>query len=161
MIFYFKQNHGIITWSNLRALFDWLLSHGDYKGSYIADIEKEKGVRTALQNRSMHKGFSLVADTLNNAGLDMKKVLKPEVDIPWTTESVKKFLFKPIQKIMTGKESTTELNKVSEIDEAWEVMMRHLMEKHHIDYIPFPQKKKEEFKIESIYPVNNLGETKF
>lgn len=159
MIFYGTSRELAFKPDNTKAWLDYL-EKNDGK-NLVIEIELEKGVRTPLQNRAMHKGFGLVAETLNNAGLDMKKVLKPEVDIPWTTESVKKFLFKPIQKIMTGKQSTTELNKVSEIDETWEVMMRHLMEKHHIDYIPFPKKGKEEFKIESIYPENNLGEAKF
>ncbi len=159
MIFYGTSRELAFKPSNTKVWLDYLEKNDGKK--LVIEVELEKGVRTSLQNRAMHKGFGLVAETLNNAGLDMKKVLKPEVDIPWTTESVKKFLFKPIQKIMTGKESTTELNKVSEIDETWEVMMRHLMEKHHIDYIPFPKKEKEEFKIESIYPENNLGETRF
>lgn len=130
---------------NQRAWLDYIEKND--KKKVVIDIELEKGVRTPLQNRALHKGFDLIAKTLNEAGLDMKKVLKPEIDIPWTDKSVKEFLFRPIQKIMTGKKSTTELNKTSEIDEVWEVLMRHLMEKHHIDYIPFPKKKKEEFDI--------------
>ncbi len=94
--------------------------------------------RTSQQNKSIHLGCTMIADTLNDAGLDMKKVLKPEINIPWTTESVKEYIFRPIMKAMYQKQSTTELDKVQEIDKIWETIMRFLMEKHHIDYVPFP-----------------------
>ena len=94
--------------------------------------------RTSQQNRALHKGCDLIAKSLTEAGLDMKTVLKPEIQIPWTTESVKEYLFKPIMKAMTQKSSTTELEKQGDIEAIWEVLMRHLMEKHHVEYIEFP-----------------------
>ena len=94
--------------------------------------------RTSQQNKALHLGCELIADSLNSAGLDMRKVLKPEICIPWTTESVKEHIFRPIMILMTNKRSTTELDKVKEIDDIWEVIMRFLMEHHHVDYIPFP-----------------------
>jgi hypothetical protein len=94
--------------------------------------------RTGQQNKGLHKGFELLADTLNDAGLDMKVVLKPEVNIPWTPASVKEYLFRPVMKAMTAKTSTTELEKIGEIEAVWETVMRFLMEKHHIEYLPFP-----------------------
>ena len=104
----------------------------------------ETGQRTLPQNNSLHLGFSQIAQTLNDSGLDMKKVVKPEIDIPWTTQSVKDYLFRPIMKALTSKESTTELNKHEEINLAWETMMRFLMEKHHIEYVEFPHWDKNE-----------------
>ena len=68
-------------------------------------ITKEIQRRTAQQNKAIHKYFELLAQTLNDAGLDMKQVLKPEVDIPWTKESVKAHLWKPVQKVMYNKHS--------------------------------------------------------
>lgn len=94
--------------------------------------------RTGQQNRGLHKGCDLIAETLNAAGLDMRVVLKPEISIPWTTESVKEYIFRPVMRAMTTKSSTTELEKVGEIEAIWETVMRFLMEKHHIEYIPFP-----------------------
>lgn len=97
--------------------------------------------RTAQQNRALHKGFELVAKALTDAGLDMRAVLKPEIDIPWTTVSVKEYLFRPIVRAMTSKLSTADLDKIGEIEAIWEVLMRHLMEKHHIEYIHFPSQE--------------------
>lgn len=94
--------------------------------------------RTSQQNRALHKGCELIATALNDAGLDMRKVLKPNIDIPWTKESVKEHIWRPVQLAMFNKLSTKELSKLSEIDEVWEVVMRFLMQNHHIEYIPFP-----------------------
>ena len=43
------------------------------------DIDKEQKKRTLLQNRAMHKYFTLLANQLNEAGLDMRKTLKQEI----------------------------------------------------------------------------------
>lgn len=94
--------------------------------------------RTSQQNKAIHLFFTMLADELNNSGYDQRKVLKETVDIPWTPEAIKEQLWKPIQKLMYNKESTTELDKVKEIDKVHEVLMRHLGEKFGLEYIPFP-----------------------
>lgn len=96
---------------------------------------------TTQQRKALHLGFQLIADALNNAGLDMRTVLKPEIDIPWTKQSVKDYLFRPVMTLMTGKESTTTLDKSQEPQEVWETVMRFLMQNHHIEYIPFPSEE--------------------
>lgn len=110
-------------------------------------IGSEDMKRTSLQNRSLHLGFRLIKDALNLAGLDMRKVLKPHIAIPWSEKSVKEFLFRPVMETMTQKKSTTELEKIGEINEVWDVVMRFLGENHGVEYIPFPvdtEKQKEE-----------------
>lgn len=94
--------------------------------------------RTLTQNKALHKFCELLADELNAAGLDIKTVLKPSVDIPWRKESVKEFLWRPIQNAMVQKESTTELNSV-EPSEIHAVLMRHLSEKFGI-YVSWPNR---------------------
>src|SRR3990167_1784755 len=91
--------------------------------------------RTTQQNRALHLYFGLVAEELNDAGLDMRAILKPEVDIPWTARNVKEFLWRPVQKIQLGKVSTTDL-ATKEIDVVFETVNRHLA-KHGI-HVPFP-----------------------
>lgn len=97
-----------------------------------------KPERTLKQNKALHMAFTLLADELNGAGLDMKKVLK--VDIPWTPKTVKEFLYRPIMKAMLHKESTTELD-TKEISDVWEVLTRELAEKKGIAAIPFPSEE--------------------
>lgn len=64
--------------------------------------------RTRKQNNALHKWLGELADALNDAGLDMRRVIKQEVDIPWTLHSAKEFLWRPIQQAMTGHTSTTQ-----------------------------------------------------
>lgn len=93
--------------------------------------------RTDLQNAAMHKYFSLLADALNSAGYDMKKTLKEDIEIPWTMEMVKDHLWRPIQKVVTGKESTAALTS-GEPSKVYDVLDRHLSSKLGI-HIEFPK----------------------
>lgn len=94
----------------------------------------------------------MLAEALNLAGLEMKVVLKSDTEIWWTMESVKEYLWRPIQKAMFGKESTTELEKQVEIDKIHEQLMHLLAEKHGLEWIDFPADKKEEKPKEIEYP---------
>lgn len=95
-------------------------------------------IRTDQQRKAMEVFFKRLADSLNAAGLDMRLVIKPEVEIPWTQENVKEWLWRPIQKALYNKHSTTELDKQMEIDKIHEVLMHHLGEKFGLEYIDFP-----------------------
>jgi len=104
--------------------------------------EQEEKPRTSAQNRALHVLFELVAEALNDAGYDQKKTFeKLTFDIPWTKNSVKYGLWRPLQEIMFGKHSTTELSKQEEIDQIHETLMRELGEKLEIEYIPFPHRE--------------------
>ena len=92
--------------------------------------------RTTQQNKALHKLFELTAKELNEAGLDMHVVLKPEVDIPWSTATVKEYLWRPLQKIQLLKQSTTELS-TKDIDLVFDTLNKLLGEKFG-KYIPFP-----------------------
>jgi hypothetical protein len=98
------------------------------------DTEKLK--RTLQQNKAMHKYFADVAESLNDAGYDMKKTLKPEVEIPWTPASVKSHLWKPIQEAMMLKDSTTEL-QTDQVSAVYSVLSRHLSAKLGVN-VSFP-----------------------
>ena len=102
-------------------------------------IELKFGKRTTKQNSAMHKYFTMLADELNNAGLDMKKVLKPSVSIPWTLDSVKTYLWGAIMQALTGKEHTSDLDR-NEIDEVYMALSRHMAEKFGV-MVEFPSKE--------------------
>ncbi len=95
--------------------------------------------RTNQQNKSMWKFFELLAQELSDHGLDMKKVLKPEIDIPWNKNTICEFLWRPIMKAQIGKESTTELT-TKEIDKIYDTLNRHLGEKFGI-HVDFPSEE--------------------
>lgn len=98
--------------------------------------EKTYPQRTNQQNKALHVLFRLLAETLNENGLDMRKTLKPEIDIKWSGESVKEYLWRPIMKAQLNKKSTTELN-TKEIDDVFDTINLHLGEKFGL-HIPFP-----------------------
>jgi len=87
--------------------------------------------RTNKQNNSLHKGLQNLADEFNAGGLDMRKVLKPGVDIPWTKESAKEYLFNPISMVMYDGRTSSELD-TTEMQEVWKVLMRFTGEKHGV-----------------------------
>lgn len=95
--------------------------------------------RTKQQNRALHKLFAQLADVLNDSGYDMKAVLKPEVEIPWTPESVKNHLWRPIQEIMIDVESTADCKTV-DYKPVYETLCRHLSGKLGIVPPPFPDR---------------------
>jgi hypothetical protein len=94
-------------------------------------------VATSQQNKALHVGFQLLAEALNDSGYEMKAVLDVKtVDIPWSKETVKEVLWRPIQLAMTEKGSTTELG-ITEVSDVWDVLLRHLGENFGVT-CPFP-----------------------
>lgn len=92
--------------------------------------------RTDQQNKALHKFFQLLSDKLNEQGLEIPLVLR--TTMWWTPDDVKRRLWKPLQKQMYGKNSTTELDKQIEIDKIHEQLMHILGERCQVEYIDFP-----------------------
>jgi len=126
----------------------------------MKEEEKKEKQRTLTQNRALHLYFQFVADTLNDSGLDMKKVLKPTIDILWTKYSIKEYLWKSVQNVMFGKESTKTLT-TKEIDIVYDQLNKFLSEKFGIS-VPFPSLEEliwqEEFKSKKD---KNMEDSKF
>ena len=115
---------------------------------------QEQAYRTSSQNRALHKLFELIADELNEAGLDMKQVLPRQVDIPWSRETVKELIWRPIQDAQLRKRSTTELTR-GEIDAVYETVNRFLsgMGLH----VPFPSLTTVEEEKEFIHGISDTN----
>ena len=95
--------------------------------------------RTLLQNRALHKFFDLLAEALNDAGLDVQKTLRHDIEIPWNGTLVKELIWRPVQEAMTNKESTTEL-ETPDPSHIYEVISRYLGAKFGL-YVPFPSEE--------------------
>jgi hypothetical protein len=110
----------------------------DYESGYCykVTVERVKNGRTGQQNKAMHKYFTLLAIALNDAGYDMRRLLKEEIDIPWRDVTIKDDLWRPIQIAVVGKESTSDLD-TDEPSKVFNVLSRHLSEKTGV-YVPFP-----------------------
>tara|TARA_R110000803_G_scaffold29852_1_gene67804 strand:+ start:96 stop:524 length:429 start_codon:yes stop_codon:yes gene_type:complete len=100
--------------------------------------------RTSAQNNALQVYCRLLAEAFCDRGLDMKKVLKEEYDIPWTGDSVREHLWKPLQKAMIQKESTTDAN-TNEYSKVYDVLNRHFANKYGFS-VPFPSRENYEYK---------------
>jgi hypothetical protein len=96
-------------------------------GKYELEIRKPK--RTNRQNNAIHLYFEMIADTLNEYHLYCnKEFFKDSWEIEWRPEMVKELMWKPVQKILTGKLKTSELN-TTEVQRIVEVFERNFAEK--------------------------------
>lgn len=86
--------------------------------AYVED-QAEKGVdrvykiqkadRTWRQNNTLHLLFRRMAKDLNDAGFEIPHPFKPDLEIPYSEESVKELLYKPIITMYFKVERSTEL----------------------------------------------------
>lgn len=106
------------------------------------DFRRKAKQRTLTQNGAMHLFFEWLADTLNDAGLDMRKTLREGVEVPWTPASVKEHLWRPIQLAMTEKKSTADITTV-EPTEIHAVLSRHLGERLGVQCPEWPRRSQE------------------
>lgn len=82
--------------------------------------------RTDLQNRSLHRWATLMADSMNAAGFQQRAVLNElhqDFEVPWSQEAVKA-IFRQVAGIMypdvesTAELSTTQIQRVYEVVDA-------------------------------------------
>ena len=102
----------------------------------IKEPKTDEKQRTTLQNRALHLFFANLSHHFNERGLDMRKVLNPGIEIPWSPQTVKEYIWRPIQKALLLKESTKDLN-TKDIDKVFDTINRHLGEKFGLTE-PFP-----------------------
>lgn len=95
-----------------------------------------KDIRTIKQNSALHKYFTLLAEALNDGGFDMRETIRQDVEIPWTPETVKENLWRPIQNAYFKKRSTAKLKK-NEIDKVYDVLNRTIGGRTGV-FVPFP-----------------------
>ena len=106
------------------------------------DIRRKAKQRTLTQNRALHMWCQWLADELNAAGFDMRRTLRQDVEVPWSGETVKEHLWKPVQEALLQKRSTTEADR-NEYTEVHEVLSRHLGQKLGIQAPEWPRREKE------------------
>lgn len=94
--------------------------------------------RTDSQNRALWLFMTNLAKSLNDAGLEPRKVLKPDYNLQWTKEMIHDNIWIPIQEAMYKTNSTTFLHKQEQIDKIHSIINRELGEKFNLEYIPFP-----------------------
>lgn len=98
---------------------------------------------TLTQRRALHLFCEMLADQLNASGLDQRKVLKPRVAIPWSKETVKEYLWKPLQEATIGVESTNDAMR-HEYGRVYDVLAQHMATEFNLCIPDWPKKKKED-----------------
>ena len=97
--------------------------------------ETPKTQRSYLQNRSLHKYLTQIAETLSDAGLDMRVVVK--LPIKPTLENVKEELWRPVMSAMYPDiKSTTQLS-TKQMTEVYEVFNAAMGERLGVS-LPWP-----------------------
>lgn len=135
-LYYAKAKLGFLDWET-KAPVEFLFANEGKK--LWVEIGRETGVRTGAQNNSLHLWLTQLAKELNEQGITVQQVLAKTVELDWNKDTLKENIWRPIQKALTGKKSSTELNKVSEIDEVYEHLNRFFSTNWGI-HIPFPTK---------------------
>ena len=113
-----------------------------YAAKYLIVTIKHGKQRTLTQSRALHLWCTMLADLLNDSGLDQRRTLKPDAEIPWDGHSVKERLWKPIQEAVINKASTTEADR-NEYSQVCEVLTRHLAQKLGVVAPDWPRKQSE------------------
>lgn len=96
--------------------------------------------RSQQQNRALHMWLTQVSETLNDAGLDIKAILAGNaVEIPWTPTSAKELLWKPVQEVMIGEDSTAKAN-TRDYNAVYETLTKHLAENLGVELPRWPDR---------------------
>jgi len=110
----FNSEDAFLQWA------DEIVNCWDWNKGIAVKSELDIGTRSLAQNAAMHKHFTNIANGLNNLGLPQKVVMAEfkEIEKEWSPGSVKYDLYHRMMFALTGKTSTTLLNKmeVTEID---------------------------------------------
>ena len=91
---------------SLDAYIDHLRSQFETH-KYLRVGVKNGKQRSLTQNAALHLYCTQLAQALNDAGLDFRIVLREDIEVDWTPELVKQYIWKPVQEAITGHKSTT------------------------------------------------------
>ena len=112
----------------------WTVKNQDTAKFFIAYIEDqveqgidrvytiEKADRTYRQNRTIHLLFRRMAEALNDAGFEIRHPMKADLEIPYSEESVKELLYKPIITSYFKVNRSSELN-TEQLSESMEILV--------------------------------------
>lgn len=115
------------------------------KESSVYEVEiVEKRVRTGQQRKAIELFCKMLAERLNETGMDMVRALKvlrksPEISIPWTQELVKDNLWRPVQRALFDIESTAKLETM-QVRQVENVLNKNLADKLGVS-VEFPDNR--------------------
>ena len=102
--------------------------------------EKEYPPLTRQQMKSVYKYFELVADRLNSTNhlMVIQVGNQPIMRVKWDKDSIKKYIWKPLQNALLESDSIADLDRVgpSEIYDH----MNNFISTEFGEYVPFPDR---------------------
>jgi hypothetical protein len=100
--------------------------------------------RTNSQNKALHLWCEMVAQVLNDAGMEMIVQIPDKSrkawEVPWTKTSVKEQIWRPVQIAMTDKESTAEAER-AEYNMIYETICRRFSQSFGLTLPAWPDKE--------------------
>jgi hypothetical protein len=107
-------------------------------GLKVQDVKPAISKRTLTQNKALHLLFTQLAEEMVEKGIDMRTFIR--VPVSFTPYSIKEYLWKPLQRALTGKNSTTQLDKTEDINLIYDNLNRIIVERTNgeIEMPPFP-----------------------
>ena len=108
------------------------------KHKYLRVTSKNGKQRSLTQNASMHLYCTHLSQALNDGGFDFRTVIKEGIAVNWTPDLVKDYMWRPIQKAVTGHDSTTKPER-HQYSEIYEELNRHVSGKLGV-FVPWPSK---------------------
>lgn len=110
-----------------------------FKDGAVFTVEiKDMDIRSAQQNRALHKYFDMVSRELNKRGHKIQNNIG--LNLEWSKDRVKELLWKEFQKVVLGKESTRQLTK-DEVTKIYDHMNLYLGERFSFN-VEFPSMEK-------------------
>ena len=130
--------------SDKTLLAAWREIQEAYESAKYLNIQIDTGrQRTDQQRKAIEVFCKMLADTLNEAGFDMQAVFAvKQVSVPWSQETAKDALFKPIAKALFSVNSTVNLER----GDCWrvhEVLCRQLATSLGVTCPDWPSKERE------------------
>lgn len=132
-----KVVNSAVSKAEMHRLVDKLFDEHKY---VEFDWRIQERQRTLTQSASLHLWFRWLAETLNDAGLDMRQTIKEGVEIPWSEYTIKEHIWKPVQKALQDKESTTQANR-TDYTEVRDAIAEHLYNRFGVVAPPWPKRE--------------------
>tara|TARA_R110002074_G_scaffold307570_1_gene478418 strand:- start:840 stop:1217 length:378 start_codon:yes stop_codon:yes gene_type:complete len=105
---------------------------------------KKPQPKTDAQRSAVHLWIREVAGVLNDAGLEKRVVIealgKRGIDMPWSEESFKADIYKPIFQSVFAKESTEEAS-TTDHDKIYNGLIRWFGQEFGVELPPFPSQE--------------------
>jgi hypothetical protein len=133
---------------------EWTINSEEQKKQFIKRIEEQWGThkylvikvktgkqRTSTQNAAMHKYFSLLSQSLNDAGYTVARFFNRPIEMSWTPNLVKDLIWRKIQLAKYPDINSTSKLERNQVSEIYDEINKFMIEHRNIE-VHFPSNQK-------------------